>query len=461
MRTPIRVLAPFACCLASAACDAQLRAPSSPDAAVEAGAADASHTPDASDAANSTPLVPQGAAPTAGGAGSTPTSAELATFARANNAFALDLYAKARAQPGNLAFSPFSIASALAMTAAGARTETAAQMRKVLHLGAGGSDRDLDVAGSLIASYGAPEQKITIRVANRLFGDKAFTFEKPYLARVQAAFGAPLEVVDFQHASDAARLLINGWVATQTQNHIQSLIPPNGVDDTTRLVLANAIYFLGDWATPFDKRRTSNAAFFATKADQHPVPTMHATESFGYATRMGAKILDLPYENGAIALTIVLPNDADGLGALEARLTADELAGLTRSLASTRVAVSLPKFEIDPKAALSLGDLLKSLGMPLAFDREKADFSGMAIPPSPSERLYLGKVFHKAFVRVDEKGTEAAAATAVSMMRATAVMRHADPVEFKADHPFLFLLRDTSTGLVLFMGRVGDPASKS
>jgi serpin B len=388
-----------------------------------------------------------------------PTTQELSALASANNAFAVDVYAKIRAEKGNLAFSPFSLSTALAMTWAGARGETAAQMKKVLHLDAA-SDRALDAAGHLVASYGGPDQKVTVRVANRLFGEKSYSFEQPYLSRIKGAFGAPLEPLDFKTANEPARQHINGWVAGQTENRIQNLIPLGGIDDQTRLVLTNAIYFLGDWATPFEKERTSPAPFFSAKGEQHEVPTMHAAEPFGYAAAGGAKILQLPYENGALAMTFVLPDAVDGLEGLEAKLTPDVLAGMLKGIATTRVIVSLPKFEINPATSLSLAETLKALGMSLAFDRSKADFTGIANPPNPADRLWISRVFHKAFVRVDEKGTEAAAATAVVMAPAGAAPPTTQPPEFKADHPFLFLLRDTRTGLILFMGRVSDPASK-
>ena len=182
---------------------------------------------------------------------------------------------------------------------------------------------------------------------------------------------------------------------------------------------------------------------------------MHRTGSFGFAQRDGVKVLALPYKGDAMSMVVVLPDDVEGLSAVEASLTPERLDVLVKALAPQRVAVSLPKFEVNPSAALSLGDLLKVMGMSVAFDRQKADFTGIANPPDPADRLFIGGVFHKAFVKVDEKGTEAAAATAVVMMRAQAMPVRS--VEFKADHPFLFFLRDDVSGLILFMGRVAEP----
>jgi len=385
----------------------------------------------------------------------------------------LDLYARARSSKGNLALSPLSLSTALTMTWAGARGDTAAQMAKVLHL-EGSVDHVLDLAGKLLASYQAPEQKVTLRVANRLFGDKAFTFDQGYLDRTKAAFGAPLEALDFRAAADDGRQRINAWIAKETQDRIKDLIPPGGLTSLTRLVLANAVYFLGDWLTPFKKEATRPDPFHLTKTDTKSVPTMHQTGHFRFAARDGVKVLELPYQGEDLAMTLVLPDAVDGLDALEARLAPAALASWVGALASNNVAVALPRLEIDPPGALSLGATLAALGMPLAFDPVKADFTGIATPPDPvtmggdppnpparpAERLHIDKVFHKAFVKVDEKGTEAAAASAV-VMAARGMMRPAaPPVEFTADHPFLFFLRDVRSGMILFMGRVSDPAAK-
>ena len=384
---------------------------------------------------------------------------ELARLARSNNAFALDFYGKVRAQKGNLAISPFSISTALDLTWAGAKAETASQMAKVLHLD-GPPDRTLDVAGSLVASYGAPDQKVTVRIANRLFGEQTFAFEQPYLTRVKSAFGAPLEPLDFKNAAEDGRKHINGWVAGQTQDRIKDLIPPLGVDKTTALVLVNAIYLLGEWATPFKKESTTPAPFFTGKSDKKDVLTMHQDDHLRFAATDGVKLLELPYQNGALGMDFVLPDAVDGLDALEARLTPAALDRWLGAASAAHVDVSLPRIEIAPATSLSVGDTLSSLGMPLAFDSGKADFTGIGKPPNPAERLYISRVFHKAFVKIDEKGTEAAAATAVVMAVGGAAPLPEARREFKADHPFLFFLRDLRSGLVLFMGRVADPASK-
>jgi serine protease inhibitor len=388
-----------------------------------------------------------------------PASGDLAPLARSNNALAFDLYGKARTAPGNLALSPISISTALTMTWAGAKGETAAQMKKVLHA-EGEPNQAMDVSGKLLASLGGSDQKVTLRVANRLFGEKTYAFDQGYLDRTRAAFGAPLEALDFKHAADPARAHINEWVAKQTQDRIKDLLPAKSLDGETRLVLTNAIYFLGDWMNPFNKDRTRPAAFHVTATDSKDVPTMNQAKHFRFAAEGGVKLLEMPYEGGEVAMTLVLPDAPAGLEAVEKQLSPELLTKWVGALQFEQVIVALPKFEINPAASLSLGDTLQALGMPLAFDRAKADFTGIANPPSPADRLFISKVFHKAFVKLDEKGTEAAAATAVVMATAGAAAPSKPPSEFKADHPFLFLLRHVKSGAILFMGRVSDPSAK-
>ncbi len=371
-------------------------------------------------------------------------------------AFAFDLYAKVRGAPGNMVFSPLSVTTALAMTWAGARGETAAQMKQVLHLD-GPDAQALEAVATLGAGYDAQGGKVTLRMANRLFADKRHPLEAAYSAKVGALFGAPTESLDFRSAPEASRGHINGWVARETNDRIKELIPPGTVTAETRLVLTNAVYFLGDWEQPFKKLSTRPAPFFTAKASQKEVPTMNQLATFRFAELDGVKVLDLPYVGGELAMTIVLPDAVDGLEALEARLSPAVYERWVTAGHYDQVIVSVPRLEVAPAAPLSLGKDLAALGMRDAFDAQKADFTGIANPPSPEDRLYIDRVFHKAFVKVDEKGTEAAAATAVLMAPAGAARNPTPPKEFKADHPFLFFLRDTRSRAILFMGRVRDP----
>ncbi len=424
-------------------------------------------SPSPSPSPTSTPPVsPTVATPTEPAAPVRPTvsvapsaAGELESLAASSNALAFDLYARARTTAGNLALSPISISSALTMTWAGARGETATQMQRVLHA-QGEAGQAMDVAGKLLASFGAADSKVTLRVANRLFGEKTYAFRQAYLDHTAAAFGAPLEGLDFKGAAEPSRAHINAWVAKQTQDRIKDLLPAGSLDAQTRLVLTNAIYFLGDWMSPFEKDATGPAPFHATASATSNVPTMNQVEQFRFAATDSVKVLEMPYQGGEVAMTFVLPDAPTGLEAVEKRLSPATLDGWLGALQRERVVVALPKFEIDPAESLSLGDMLQALGMPIAFDRNKADFTGIADPPSPADRLFISKVFHKAFVKLDEKGTEAAAATAVVMARAGAAPPSKPPAVFKADHPFLFLLRHVPSGAILFMGRVSDPSKK-
>jgi serine protease inhibitor len=379
----------------------------------------------------------------------------MTSLAVSSNAFGLDLYRRIRAKPGNLAVSPASITSALTMTWGGAKGQTAEQMKRALRL-EGSQAEVLAASGKLAAALQDPSRPVILRIANRLFGEKTYRFETAYLEATRAAYGAQLEAVDFRTASEKARVGINGWVEEKTEKRIINLIPPRGVDDQTRLVLVNAIYFLGDWATPFDREGTQEAAFFVEKGQSKNVPTMNKVASFRFSDVQGVKAVELPYRGGQTSMLVLLPAEVDGLEALETSLEGKQVDAIVASLKERYVRVSLPRFEVSAPEPLFLGAELADLGMTDAFDCDSADFTGIAKPQSPADRLFLAEVFHKAYVRVDEKGTEAAGATA---MMIEGYGRAPDKlVELKADHPFLFLIRDNASGLVLFIGRVADPS---
>ena len=340
------------------------------------------------------------------------------------------------------------------MTWLGAKGDTATQMKKTLGFESA-ADSAGDVVGRYTKSLGGP---VTIRVANRLFGEKTYSFEKVFLDATSKDFDAPLDPLDFKGAADPSRILINQWVASQTNDRIKDLLPKGVVTPDTRLALVNAIYFLGDWREPFTKKATRDAAFHTTSAAQHDVPTMHETIGATFAEDDDVSVVDLPYKGDGFTMTFVLPKKVDGLDAVEKKLSADVFDKWIGAMASVRVDIALPKFTIDPAEPTSLGDALVSLGMKDAFDAGKADFTGIANPPSPADRLFISKVFHKAFVKVDEKGTEAAAATAV-LMEVGGAAPSKPPKEFHADHPFLFFLRDAKSHTILFAGRVADPVA--
>jgi serpin B len=385
-----------------------------------------------------------------------PSQEEVHAAAKANNALGLDLYARIKDEPGNLALSPLSISTALTMAWAGAKGDTALEMQKTLHI-EGPPERAFDAMGKVLAAYRDPSKKVTLRIANRLFGEKSQSFEAPFLDRTKTTFGAPLEALDFKGHPAEERTHINEWVSAQTNGRITNLLPSGSVKPETRLVLTNAIYFLGDWETPFKKESTQPAAFHPTGKGAHDVATMHAQEGFRYAHQDGVRLLDLPYQGGELAMTFVLPDKADGLGDVEAKLDPATLDRWMGAMKGTLVDVALPKVTIDPAEPIELRDALAALGMKLAFDPEAADLSGMAKTTSPKDKLFLSAVFHKAFVKVDEKGTEAAAATAIMAEAGTGAPTPHKAEEFHADHPYLFFLHDVRSNLVLFMGRVSDP----
>lgn len=383
--------------------------------------------------------------------------AAAAKLATASNAFALDLWKTQRATRGNLAMSPTSLTGALAMTWGGAKGKTETQMRKALHLQ---DSTNLVAAGWRNLSRGLqdPSRRLKLRIVNRLFGEQSFEFERSFLNLSDAGFGAPLEKVDFVTSAEAQRTHINDWVSKQTESRIKDLLASNTIDSNTKLVLVNAIYFLADWASPFAREQTRDESFIVDKTTTKNVATMHQRGTLRMTKSGKASVLELPYQGDDTAMWIVLPDAANGLAAVEAGLSAKQIASWNANFKPEQISVSLPKFEVNPTASLMLNEPLKKLGIKDAFDQKKANFEGMNKSTNPNQRLFIAAVVHKAFVKVDEKGTEAAAATAVVMASRGAMPMPA--TKFQADHPFLFLIVDKKTGLVLFMGRVVDPSQK-
>lgn len=377
---------------------------------------------------------------------------DVGALVRGNTAFALDLYDQLKAQDGNLFFSPYSISSALAMTTAGARGETAAQMEKVLHFAPGGGEahaafETLQERLETVQARGV----VQLAVANSLWPQKDYPFLPEFLELVKARYDAGITPLDFAGETEGARTTINRWVEEKTREKIRDLIAQGNLDPLTRLVLVNAIYFKGSWASRFDAARTEEADFQVAADSTVKVPMMAQTRKYSYAEMDDRQVLKLPYEGGDLSMLVVLPREKAGLAALEAGLSLERLAEWTSQLAEREVRVLLPKFKLT-WGAVELNRNLMALGMADAFDDQRADFSGM---DGRMGWLYIGLVLHKAFVEVNEEGTEAAAATAVAM-RVKSMPR--PPVEFRADHPFLFLIQEEETGTILFMGRVEDPS---
>jgi serine protease inhibitor len=374
---------------------------------------------------------------------------DVKAVADANNRFALDLYARLKKGDENLFYSPYSISTALAMTYAGARGTTAEEMAKVLHFNLP-VDRLHPACGGLVESLNEAGKKgdFQLSVANRLWGQKGEGFLKEFLGLTERYYHAGLSEVDFAGDTESVRKTINDWVEKQTAEKIKDLIKEGVLGRDTALVLTNAIYMKADWLSQFDKKLTKDELFFAPGHREIKAPTMHQKEEFGYVDAEGIQVLELLYKGDRLSMVVLLPRDKDGLAKLEARLSIDNLGQWLAQLSRQKVMVSLPKFKATRDYRLS--EPLMSLGMNSAFGI--ADFSGM----NGRRNLFISEVIHKAFVDVDEQGTEAAAATAVVISGGIA----RPTPEFRADHPFVFLIRDRQTGAILFMGRVTEPRSE-
>jgi len=380
--------------------------------------------------------------------------ADLAELAKGNAAFALELYHVLREDHDNLFYSPYSISVALAMTYAGARAETEQQMADAVHytlpqerLHAAFNALDQALASRGEGAKGKDGEGFRLHVANTTWGQVDYTFLAAYLDVLALNYGAGLRLVDFASAPEEARVTINDWVSEQTEGKIEDLIPAGAIDALTRLVLTNAIYFNAAWSMPFEEERTKDGSFYLLDGGQVTVPMMSQVESLGYAAGQGYQAVELPYDGHELSMVILLPSEGQ-FGAFEEALDALRVESILQDLRYTQVALSMPKFEFESN--FSLVDALSAMGMAVAFS-DSADFSGM----TGNRELVISEVVHKAFVSVDEAGTEAAAATAV-MMALTAAP--AKPVEVTVDRPFVFAIRDIETGALLFVGRVVDPS---
>jgi serpin B len=374
--------------------------------------------------------------------------ARLEAVIRGNTAFALDLYQELRATQGNLFVSPYSISTALAMTYAGARGDTQIQMAQALHFLP--EQKQFHATFALLgAILGEAVKKghIQLNVANALWPRKGYEFLKGFLSLTKKYYASRITPVDYDD-TEAARKMINSWVEEKTESKIKDLIPSGVLDSMTRLVLVNAIYFRGEWAHQFDPALTSQASFFTAPDVQVQVQMMTRKQDFRYAEDGDVQILELPYAGDDLSMILLLPREINGLEKLEASLNLESLDKWMRELNGAEVEVSLPRFEVN--FPFRLDDTLKTMGMVSAFSN-KADFSGM----DGSQELFIGAILHKAFVAVNEQGTEAAAATAAIMQTKTVAFT---PVVFRADHPFVFFIRANKTRSILFMGRLANPA---
>lgn len=376
---------------------------------------------------------------------------DRATLVRDNNQFAFDLYAQLReSSEGNLFFSPFSISSALAMTYPGTQGVTAEQIAQTMHFTQGADIHPAfaSLMHDLTASPEGKDRPYQLAIANALWGQEGYQWLPNYLSLTERYYGAGLREVDFARATEAARQEINAWVEDQTQGKIQNLFPEGVLNNLTRLVLTNAIYFKGNWANQFNARYTHERPFTLANGKTIKAPLMGQKSEFGYAEQEDFLMLQMPYAGDDLAMLVLLPRKADGLAGLEKSLNAENLDVWVKQLRDTKVDVAFPKFKMTSE--FQLNDSLQTMGMVDAFDMNRADFSGLN---GGTEDLYIQAVVHKAFVEVNEEGTEAAAATGVAIgARSIEIIP-----EFVADHPFVFVIRSVKDGSVLFVGRVANP----
>ena len=390
------------------------------------------------------------------GAPERPGKKQLTPVAKSTNDFAAALYEELSSQKGNLFFSPSSIHTALAMTYAGARGNTEKQMSATLRFpllgGAGASPQDKlhgEYAELLKLLKPPKEGGYQLSVANALWGQKGYPWIQDFLDTTEENYGAGLRQVDFVGATEKSRQAINLWVEDQTNEKIKDLIPQGVLDALTRLVLTNAIYFKGDWASQFKESATKDAPFKLGGDKTVKAPLMYQKGKFAFKEDGDVQVLSMPYKGDDLSMVVVLPRKVDGLADVTANLTAAKIDAWTTRLYKRDVQVFLPKFKVESQFGLS--KVLAKMGMSDAFNPSKADLSGM----NGKRDLYISAVIHKAYVDVNEEGTEAAAATAVVVSLRSARPRP-QPV-FRADHPFLFLIRHNKTGAVLFMGRLASP----
>lgn len=377
---------------------------------------------------------------------------DVAQLAVANNQFACELLDAVRGESAeNLFLAPLSVTMVMQMAAVGARGETADQMAEALRSPWRNARQGAAMADLQRRLFGAENGGgVTLRAANRIFVARHYPLSPDFVETLERNYASQPEEVDFERHAEEARAQINTWVADQTSGRIEDLIPQGVLDALTRLVLVNAVYFKGDWAEPFDKERTQDGPFHVTADEQVDAPMMRDQRRVRYAKVADMQIVELPYEGDKLSMVILLPEATDGLAELEERLTGQALAGWLDELAEREARLTLPRFRMTSEKTLN--DALKSLGMALAFSPDHADFAGISSEPG----LYISAVLHKTFLDVNEEGTEAAAATGAVIGVTSAPVEEEIP-EFRADHPFVVLIRDRATGSILMLGHVVDP----
>jgi serpin B len=376
---------------------------------------------------------------------------DLAELVEGNSRFAFDLLQQLKKEDENLFFSPISISIALAMTYAGARGDTEEQIAETMYFTLPHSTlhATFNYVDLALEKLNEDPETFRLNIVNTLFGQQGYQFRPEYLDLLALFYGAGMNLMDFVADPEGSRLIINEWVSDQTEGRIEDLIPEDAIDEYTRLVLVNAIYFIARWSYPFEESLTSEAPFYLLDGTQINTPTMHQTESYNYARGSNYQLIELPYDGWKSSMVILVPDEGD-FNIFQNRLSYELLQSGLANMSRVNMDLSMPKFSYD--SSFSLKDALQELGMTDAFVNAVANFSRM----DGTRDLLIKDVVHQAFVAVDEKGTEAAAATGVIVGIESAMI---DTITVTIDRPFFFLIRDLETGSILFLGRVLDPSS--
>lgn len=379
-------------------------------------------------------------------------------FSDDNNDFAIALYGLLREEPGNLFVSPLSIRTVLAMVEAGARGETAAQMKETLRIPSTDDSHHVAYAKAMRRLRPAGAGTYEMEVASSVWSQDGVPLRSEFTDLLSRYYEGNVTLVDFVRAAEQARVTINQWAADKTRRKIQNLMPPGGVDAETRMVLVNAVYFNEKWQHAFETSVTLDQPFHLESGGTVHVPLMQQNARCQYTQRAGYQAVDLDYRGSDLSMLVLLPDRRDGLRDLETTITSQVLRDCVKGFNTREVTLYLPRFQIS-WGTVNITDQLIALGMPLAFSRSSADFSGINGCQAPDEgSLVLSAVFHKAFVEVNEEGTQVAAAAAAGM---TLGGPFEPPPTFRADHPFLFAIRDRWSGAILFLGRVTNPSRES
>lgn len=402
------------------------------------------------------PVIPESITPNNPPMEIQPTTEAAQQVIQANNQFALDLYQRYSSNPDNLFFSPYSMSTAIAMSYEGARGNTAEEMRKTFHF-----PENIETlqqgSAALNSQINQPNQDFQLSTANALWAEKTYPFAQEYLDNAKKYYQGEITNLDFINNANTSRIFINDWVAKKTNDKITNLIPENSIDAMTRLVLTNAVYFKGDWIKQFDTEQTTDAEFQINANDSTTVKLMRQINEeavFNYAESEEMQIIELPYSGDQLSMLVILPKktgDLYDLAGLEKNFTLDQLNNWKNALQMKRVFLYLPKFKLE--TTYQMAEDLIALGMVEAFSPD-ADFSGM----TGFKDLNISAVIHKAFVEVNEEGTEAAAATAIIQRAGSAYNPNAPVIPtFRADHPFIFIIQQKENGNILFIGRVSNP----